>query len=113
MNGTKVNNNCYLEICGYSSDWDSYIKHYNLNYNSQKRHVILKNLEIDRFEKVELDQDNDSVSLKILITSPIDNSLAPLNMIIKLYNDGKEVKNQKFSKRWDEDSLYLDLTYKL
>lgn len=105
-----------VEIRGYSSDWERYIRHYNFNYisgeNSEHGEVLFKDDEINSDFKFKSPPKTSFFSLKIIIVEPEGIKLAPVNLLITIAKNGEEIEVHKVSRVWNKDHLMYELTFR-
>ncbi|MFI3268553.1 MAG: hypothetical protein R3Y51_07560 [Rikenellaceae bacterium] len=103
------------QISGHSIEWTDYIKYYNISYKQKGdydyTYMILRENTLKRIENIDLPDNVENLAIKIHIISPDNTFLAPLNVIVNIFKEGKLVDEKKISREWDESSLSIDLNY--
>lgn len=107
----------WIEVRAYSIDLDNYIKHYNFSCKLKNGFTnvesIRKNEDVSSVECFYANPDASNCRLTIFIISPQKCKLSPLNIIVNVYRGENRVDVRRFSRKWDEDTLTIDLTYSL
>lgn len=106
-----------IEVHAFSIDWENYIRHYSFSYKPMNSiipvQVICKNSEVKVVENFCIEENSENCSLSIYIIEPDMCNLSPLNLIVKVFRNDTLLDVQKFSRKWNEDTLTIDLTYDL